>query len=166
MVTIEQVKQAFGDDKNPYKYSGIDYMVTAISLLRKRIPYKECRRIISGAEHDIVYLCDIDKVLPYISEDDLDVLADCNVWYDDEAGCLATILRTKNNTMEKSIWRYINPVLRLIAAPLILGIILIKYNAHAIVNMICFVRYGGEWITYAKQDNHTIQDIFNELKNR
>jgi len=99
MVTIEQVKQAFGDDKNPYKYSGIDYinqynmktrnMVTAISLLRKRIPYKECRRIISGAEHDIVYLCDIDKVLPYISEDDLDVLADCNVWYDDEAGCLA-----------------------------------------------------------------------------
>jgi len=79
---------------------------------------------------------------------------------------MITILRTKNNTMEKSIWRYINPVLRLIAAPLILGIILIKYNAHAIVNMICFVRYGGEWITYAKQDNHTIQDIFNELKNR
>ena len=65
---------------------------------------------------------------------------------------------------KKNIWRYINPVLRVLAAPFILGITLLKYNTHAIVNTVCFVMYGGEWITYAKHDKKTIQDIFEELK--
>ena len=58
----------------------------------------------------------------------------------------------------------INLILRIIAYPFILGLILVKYNAHAIINSIFFVRYGGEWITYAKEDKTTMQDIYLELK--
>jgi hypothetical protein len=58
-----------------------------------------------------------------------------------------------------------NFVLRLMAFPFILGLILIKYNYHALRNTICFLFYGGEWITYAKEDKVTIQDIYMELKN-
>lgn len=57
-----------------------------------------------------------------------------------------------------------NIALRIIAYPFILGLILIKYNFHAIINSICFLFYGGEWVTYAKDDKVTMQDIYNELK--
>lgn len=59
-----------------------------------------------------------------------------------------------------------NLLLRLIALPFILGLILIKYKYHAIRNAICFLFYGGEWITYAKEDKVTMQDIYMELKNK
>lgn len=58
-----------------------------------------------------------------------------------------------------------NLLLRLITLPFILAIILIKYNYHAIRNAICFLFYGGEWVTYAKDDKVTMQDIYMELKN-
>lgn len=59
-----------------------------------------------------------------------------------------------------------NFILRLMAFPFILSIILIKYNYHAIRNTVCFLFYGGEWITYAKEDKVTMQDIYMELKNK
>lgn len=55
-------------------------------------------------------------------------------------------------------------ILRIISYPFILGLILLTYNAHAIINSIYFLLYGGEWITYYKQDKITIQDIYLELK--
>lgn len=89
MITIEQIEEAFGDDRNAFKTKGIDHGVTAISLLRERIPYDICKRIIGSSEHDVLYLCDVDKAMPYLSTEDLEVLADCNVWYDDESECFA-----------------------------------------------------------------------------
>lgn len=63
-------------------------------------------------------------------------------------------------------WKIINTILRIIALPFVFAIILIKYNAHAIVNVACFLIYGGEWITYAKDDRATIQYIYRELKHQ
>jgi len=57
-------------------------------------------------------------------------------------------------------------LLRLIAMPFVLCIVLIAYNYHAFRNALHFLRYGGEWITYSKKDQKTIQDIFNELQNK
>ncbi len=88
MITIEQIEQAFGDDRTPFQTKNIDHTVTAISLLRERIPYDVCCDIVGGAAHDVLYLCDVEESLPYLNEADLEILADCNVWLD-EAGCLA-----------------------------------------------------------------------------
>jgi hypothetical protein len=56
-------------------------------------------------------------------------------------------------------------ILRLLAFPFVLCIIVIKYNYHAIKHAIGVLLYGGEWITYAKEDNHTIHEIYHEIKN-
>jgi predicted alpha/beta superfamily hydrolase len=57
--------------------------------LRERIPYKVCKSIISGAGYDVLYLCDVEKAIPYLTEDDLIVLADCNCWIDDDIDSIA-----------------------------------------------------------------------------
>lgn len=82
MITIEDIEKAFGDDRTVFQTKDIDHDITAISLLRSRIPYDVCRSIIQGASHDMVHLCNVEKILPYLSKEDLDVLADCNVCYD------------------------------------------------------------------------------------
>ncbi len=89
MITIEQIEKTLGDNNTPYKTKDVDHDVLAISLLRKKIPYDSCKSIIQGAEHDILYLCDIDEVMEHLSLEDLEVLADCNVWYNEEHGSLA-----------------------------------------------------------------------------
>jgi hypothetical protein len=66
--------------------------------------------------------------------------------------------------VNKKKWKPINILLRLLGFPFILGLILVKYNAHAIINSICFLFHGGEWITYAQEDRTTIQDIYLKLK--
>lgn len=56
-------------------------------------------------------------------------------------------------------------LMRIMSYPFILGLILLSYNAHAILNSIYFLRYGGEWITYSKGDTQTtIKDIFEQIK--
>jgi len=71
-----------------------------------------------------------------------------------------------DNKINKSkVWSVISILSRIIAYPFILCIIVIKYNIHAIINSICFLFFGGEWITYAKQDRQTINDIYLEIKN-
>ena len=83
MLTREQVDEAFGDDRNPFTLQrNIDHDATVIALLRSRIPYDVCKGIIGGAEHDKLWLCDIDYVLEYCDEADLAILADCNCWID------------------------------------------------------------------------------------
>ena len=90
MITIEQLEKVLkDDDRSPFKNKGVDHDVVAISLLRERIPYDKCKSIIQGASHDVLYLCDVDEVLEYLSEDDLEVLADCNVFYDEDNDSLA-----------------------------------------------------------------------------
>lgn len=90
MITIEQIETALDSEgKTPYKTRNIDHHVRAITLLRDRIPYEEVKSIISGAGHDVFYLCDVDKAIPYLTEEDLEVLADCNCWIDKDNDCIA-----------------------------------------------------------------------------
>lgn len=89
MVTIEDVERFFGDNNTPFKTKDVDHNVVAISLLREKIPYESCKSIIQGAEHDVLYLCDVDEVLEHLSLEDLEILADCNVWYDEDNDSLA-----------------------------------------------------------------------------
>lgn len=90
MITRERLEEILKDESNtPFKTKGVDHHFRAISLLRERIPYDVCREIIAGVDHDIIYLCDIDIVLPFISEEDLNILADCNLFVDDDNDCLS-----------------------------------------------------------------------------
>lgn len=61
MITREQIEIAFGNNKKCYQTINVDHDVIAITLLREKIPYEKCKSIISGAEHDVIYLCDIEK---------------------------------------------------------------------------------------------------------
>lgn len=80
MITIEQVEEAFGDSRKAYKVKDIDHTTKVITLLRERIPYDIITSIVSGAEHDVIYLCNVEESLDYLSEEDLEILADCNCW--------------------------------------------------------------------------------------
>jgi hypothetical protein len=85
MITREKIKEILSD-KSPFK-NKVDHNVTAINLLRLRIPYDSCKSIIGGAEHDIIYLCDVETALPHLDETDALILADCNVGIDEEFEC-------------------------------------------------------------------------------
>lgn len=79
MVTREQIEEALGDNKEAYRTRDVDHTMVALSLLRDKIPYGACVNIIWTARHDIIFLCHIENAMPYLSEQDLDILADCNV---------------------------------------------------------------------------------------
>ena len=85
MITREKIEEILSD-KSPFKAT-VDHDVTAINLLRLRIPYDSCKSIIGGAEHDVIYLCDVETALPYLDETDALVLADCNVGIEEEFEC-------------------------------------------------------------------------------
>lgn len=90
MVTIERIQEVFGDEnKKVFANRNEDHDVKAISLLRERIPIDACPSILQGAEHDILYLCDVEEALPYLTEEDLETLADCNVMYDEDNNSFA-----------------------------------------------------------------------------
>jgi hypothetical protein len=89
MVTREQIEEAFGDNRSAFKTKNVDHDFIAISLLRERIPYEVCKSIIGGAEHDVIYLCDVNEAIPYLTEEDLFILADCNCWIETQCDSLA-----------------------------------------------------------------------------
>ncbi len=90
MITRERLIEVLTDeDRMAFQTKEIDHTMKAVSLLRERIPYKKCKSIIQGAGHDEIYLPDIDEVFPYISEEDLDILVDCNVMIDEDSESLA-----------------------------------------------------------------------------
>ena len=88
MITREQLEKALGHDNNPYKTEGRDYNFTAISLLRERIPIEVVPNIICGAGDESIYICEVETALPYLTEEDLVVLADCNVSIDEDSDTL------------------------------------------------------------------------------
>lgn len=57
-------------------------------------------------------------------------------------------------------------ILRIIALPFVTAIILISYITFALGRSFDFLRYGGEFNSYSKNETATIQDIYNELKNK
>jgi hypothetical protein len=56
--------------------------------------------------------------------------------------------------------------LRYAASLFVLGLILIAALFNAFRRWIAFLKYGGEWINYEKDEKTTIQDIYNQLKNK
>lgn len=91
MITREQLEDYLGNEATkdiPALQKKRDNDFTAIQLLRERIPYKVCHSIIQGAEHDVVYLVNIDECLKYLSEKDLVTLAECNVFLDEDLDSL------------------------------------------------------------------------------
>lgn len=82
MVTREQLEYAL-ETRKAFTIAK-DHHVVVITLLRDRIPYEECRRIISGAEHDVLYLCDVDTALPYLTIEDVEILAECNLGIEED----------------------------------------------------------------------------------
>lgn len=57
-------------------------------------------------------------------------------------------------------------ILRLICSPLILSFYFIMFFYLAIKGAFLFVKYGGEVVTYESGDSATIQNIYEQLKNK
>ena len=55
-------------------------------------------------------------------------------------------------------------LLRLLASPFILGMLIIVYIYYSIRRWLDFMKYGGEFINYEKEDQKTIQQIYEQLK--
>ena len=90
MITREQIEEALGEDKDSFKIlKNTDTHMYALSLLRERIPYEKCKRIIQAAGHDQIWLCGVDEALEYLTEDDLKMLADCNMFIDSDTDILS-----------------------------------------------------------------------------
>jgi len=53
--------------------------------------------------------------------------------------------------------------LRILVSPFILCIFLITYSIACITHFVGYLKHGGEWITYKKDDPGTIGDIYDEL---
>ncbi len=82
MVTREQIEKYFGEDadvESSFGTNQFDDKLKALNVLRDRIPYDKADRIIVGAEHDIIYLVEVEEAMPYLNEEDLQALIDCNV---------------------------------------------------------------------------------------
>jgi hypothetical protein len=57
-------------------------------------------------------------------------------------------------------------ITRIIVAIFLLPILLIAHNFFAIKRVIQFIRYGGEIILYKKDEQLTIENIYQELKKK
>lgn len=89
MVTREQLETALDPETNkPFQSEGIDHDIIAINLLRDRIPHDKHINIIQGAEHDFIYLSPVEDAIPFLLEEDLAILADCNMFIDEDYDCL------------------------------------------------------------------------------
>lgn len=53
---------------------------------------------------------------------------------------------------------------RLLVSPFVLGLIIMSYIISAIVRWFHFIRYGGEWINYDKNERKHIQDVYSIVK--
>ena len=56
-----------------------------------------------------------------------------------------------------------NIVLRILASPFVLGIVLVKFIYHSLEKFVQFIIYGGEFIPYAKGENETIKMIYDKV---
>ena len=90
MISRERLDEILDDDNDSkiVLSDDVDTKYETVKLLRKRIPYDVCGRIIGGADHDIVYLPDVDEVLEYLSEDEVEMLNAYGVFVHD-GDCLA-----------------------------------------------------------------------------
>ena len=62
--------------------------------------------------------------------------------------------------------KILNIIIRIIAFPFVIGLVLIKVNSTAIIDCFSFLLYGGEYIKYDSQTKATMADIYQELKSK
>jgi hypothetical protein len=55
-------------------------------------------------------------------------------------------------------------ILRILVSPVILLMLMITYLFYSIMRWLSFMRYGGEFINYEKDDHITIKMIYRSLK--
>ena len=58
----------------------------------------------------------------------------------------------------------IRVISRILVSPFILGVFIVSYIFLAIRHFINFVRFGGEFITYQKDELTKIDDIYKYIK--
>jgi len=92
MITREKLEEILNEKEDLDNFlineMTFDYRIKVLNLLREKIPYEVCKSIIGTSEHDQIYLCNIDDVLPYINEEDANVLEKCHLIIDDNCDCL------------------------------------------------------------------------------
>ena len=57
-------------------------------------------------------------------------------------------------------------ILRIIASPFLLMMMLVFHIYTGFLNTFLFIKYGGEWMTYSDEDKPTIYKIYEELKKK
>jgi hypothetical protein len=62
--------------------------------------------------------------------------------------------------------KILNIIIRIIAFPFVIGLVLVKVNCSAIIDCFSFLMYGGEYIKYDRQTKATMADIYHELKSK
>lgn len=55
-------------------------------------------------------------------------------------------------------------IIRIIASPFVFSICFIGSTCVAFNRTYLFIKYGGEWINYEKDETKTIKDIYQKLK--
>lgn len=55
-------------------------------------------------------------------------------------------------------------IIRIIASPFIFGICFIGNTCVAFNRTYLFIKHGGEWINYEKDETKTIKDVYDKLK--
>jgi|DEB0MinimDraft_6_1074348.scaffolds.fasta_scaffold585194_2 hypothetical protein len=55
-------------------------------------------------------------------------------------------------------------IIRVLSSPFFFGLYLVLGLHIALKGTYCFIRYGGEMLTYMQGDKETIANIYNELK--
>jgi len=55
-------------------------------------------------------------------------------------------------------------VTRLLVWPFVLGILIVAHLGFALTRSFSFIKYGGEWNTYSKEDIATMGSIYAEIK--
>ena len=56
-------------------------------------------------------------------------------------------------------------LLRILASPFVLALMVIAHTYFVLRRWVDFLRFGGEFIQYSKDDSDTIHKIYMELKN-
>jgi hypothetical protein len=66
--------------------------------------------------------------------------------------------------MKKAEFNKRNFLIRLIAAPFIFGLLLITHNFFALKRFWHFLKFGGEYVNFEKDERHTILEIYKMLE--
>lgn len=59
--------------------------------------------------------------------------------------------------------KIINLIIRLLISPLILALLIIAHIRGLIITFAKFMFYGGEWVTFNKKADKTLQEIYNKV---